>query len=321
MRTRALAGLIWALGLLAPLAQAQDVWPTRPVRIIVPYGAGGSLDLTVRLVAQRLAEQWHQPVLVENRPGANAIIGTELVIKAAPDGHTLGGGASPIHTANRLLIANLPYDPDRDLTPIILLARNPLFLVVHPSVPANTIAELVNYSKANPTALSYGTVGPGSPQHVAFEQLKARSGMLALHVPYKAASAAMQDLIGGQIQAVIDTTAMQQVRSGKLKAIAVASDERFAGEPALPSFAEQGYAGFEFSGWFSLFGPRGLPRPLVERINADVNRVLALPAIRTRLLEVFTVPVGGTSEAFEAFIQSQTKMLAAAYRAAGIRPE
>jgi tripartite-type tricarboxylate transporter receptor subunit TctC len=309
------------LAALSLPAIAQERWPARPVRIVVPYGAGGSLDITVRLVAQRLSELWQQPVLVENRPGGNGILGTEIVLKAAPDGHVLGGGASPIHTANKLLIANLPYDPDRDIVPITLLAKNPLFLVVHPSVPATTLPEFITWARANPARVSFGSVGPGSPQHVAFETLKQRAGFEALHVPYKAASAATQDLLAGQITAMIDTTAMQQVRSGKLRAIAVAGDERFAGEPALPAFGESGIRGFEFSGWFSLFGPRGMPPALVERISADTNRVLANPELRARLLEVFTVPVGGSPADFAAFIRRQMSMLEAAYQAAGIRPE
>jgi tripartite-type tricarboxylate transporter receptor subunit TctC len=313
------AGLV--LSLSSFVAAAQETWPARPVRIVVPYGAGGSLDLTVRRVAQRLSEMWKQPVLVENRPGGSGVLGTEIVLKAPPDGHVLGGGASPIHTANKLLIAKLSYDPDRDITPIALLARNPLFLVVHPSVPANTLPEFIAYAKANPNKISYASVGLGSPQHVSFETLKARGGFEALHVPYKAASAAMQDLVGGQINAIIDTTAMQQVRSGKLKAIAVAGDERFVGEPSLPAFGESGMRGFEFSGWFSLFGPRGMSPALVERINADTNRVLASPELRAKLLEVFTVAVGGTQQEFIDFIKRQMTMLSAAYQAAGIKPE
>ncbi len=321
--TRALTrGLLTALALCVPLqGQAQDRWPAKTVRIIVPYAAGGSLDLTMRLLGQRLTDMWGQSVIVENRPGAAGLIGADAVAKAPPDGYMLGGGASPIHTTNKLMIAKLPFDPDRDLTPIMLVAKNPLFLVVHPSVPAGSLPEFIAHAKANPGKLSYGSVGAGSPQHLSFELVKARGGINVVHVPYKGAAAAMQDLLAGHIHAVIDTTAMQQVRAGKLKALAVLGDERFVGEPNLPSFAEQGLPGLEFSGWFSLFGPANMPPAVVSRINADANKVIAAPEVKARLLEIFTLGVGGSPEDFRAFIQRQMRMLTEAVNAAGIKPE
>lgn len=291
------------------------------MRIIVPYSAGGTLDITVRMMAQKLSEMWGQTVVVENRPGAAGLIGADAVVKSPPDGNLLGGGASPIHTTNKLMIAKLPFDPDLDVTPIMLIAKNPLFLVVHPSVPATDLRSFIEYAKANPGKLSYGSVGSGSPQHLAFETLKQRSKIDVLHVPYKGAAAALQDLASGNIQAMIDTTAMQQVRGGKLKALAVLGDERFVDEPGLPSFAEQGFPGMNFSGWFSLFGPKDMPAALVQKINADANKAIMMPDIRANLAGVIAVPVGGSSADFKRFIGQQMQMLTEAVRAANIKPE
>ncbi len=307
--------------LCAPAAFSQTHWPERPVRIIVPYPAGGSLDLTMRVLAQRLSLEWKQPVVVENRPGAAGTLGADTVAKSPPDGYVLGGGASPIHTTNRLMFSKLPFDPERDITPILLVAKNPLFLIVHPSVPATTLLEFIAYAKANPGKMKYGSVGPGSPQHLSFETLKARAGIDVVHVPYKGASAAMQDLLGGHIDAVIDTTAMQQVRAGKLRAIGVLGDDRFIGEPDLASFSEQGYPGMEFSGWFSLFGPAGMPASLVSKINRDANSILMMPDVKKQLLDVLTVAAGGSTQEFRNFIQRQMEMLTEAVRTAGVKPE
>jgi len=196
-----------------------------------------------------------------------------------------------------------------------------LFLVVHASIPASTLPEFIAYAKANPGKLSYGRVGAGGPAHLSFETLKARAGIDVLGIGYKGASAALQDLLAGNIQAEIDTTVMQQARSGKIKAIAVLGDERYPGEPNVPSFAEYGMPGLEFSGWFSLFGPAGMSAVLVSKINADANRVLTLPEVKARLQEVFTVPMGGSPKDFATFIQRQMVILTEAIALAGIKPE
>lgn len=311
-----------ALALLAAApASAQPQWPTKPVRFIVPLAAGGVADTVVRFMAERLTPIWGQQVLVENRAGGNAIPGTEAIARAAPDGYTIGLGIITTQAANPYLYEKLPYSVETDFTPIVMIATSPLFLVVHPSVPANTLQEFLAYARANPDRLAFASTGYGSSLHLAAEQLMQRTGIRMTHVPYKGMGNAMQDLLGGQVQVAVDITSMAQVRQGKLKALGVASTKRFEGQPTVPSFAEQGLPDFEAGTWLSMHGPAGIPAAIQRKMNEDFNRVLQAQDVRDRLMQLNHTAIGGSPESLTSFLVAERKKYAAIIKAGGIKAE
>jgi tripartite-type tricarboxylate transporter receptor subunit TctC len=319
-----LLGLLLATLALVPLgegARAQAGWPQRPVRLIVPLPPGGTADATARLLAEKLGAVWGQPVVVENRAGGSGIIGTDALAKAAPDGYTIGMGTINTHATNAFVHAKLPYDVETDFTPLVWLTTSPLFLIAHPSVPADTLQEFVALARAQPGRLTYATIGVGSSMHLATEMLAQRAGLQLVHVPYKGMGAAMQDLLAGTVMFTIDISAMAQVRQGKLKALGVASTRRYPGEPATPSFAEQGLPDFELVTWLSLHAPAGLPAGLQRRIVDDVNRVLATSEVRERIRAMNLDVVGGTPEQLTRHLAAERRNYAAVIRAAGIKAE
>lgn len=318
--------VVTALAALAALivfasSAAAQTWPTRPVRFIVPLAAGGVADTISRITAERLGELWGQQVLVENRAGGNAIPGTEAIARAAPDGYTLGLGVIGSQAANPALFAKLPYDAERDFTPIVLIATSPLFLIVHPSVPATTLEQFLAHARANPGRLAFASTGYGSSLHLATEQLIQRTGIRMVHVPYKGMGSAVQDLLSGQIQVALDITTMAQVRQGKLRAIAVAQPQRFESAPDVPSFAESGLPDFDAGTWLSVHAPAGLPTELRDRINAGFNAVFAQPAYRERLRTLNHVVVGGTPESLATFLAGERRKYAAVIRQGNIKAE
>lgn len=313
--------LLVLVALAANPVMAQSAWPARQVRLIVPLAAGGTADGVARVVAEKLSVIWGQQVLVENRAGGNTIIGTDALAKAAPDGYTIGMGVITSHVANAFLFAKLPYDADRDFSSLALLGISPIFLIVHPSVPAANLQEFLGYVRANPDKVSYASTGYGSSFHLATEHLIQRTGIRMVHVPYKGMGAALQDLLAGNVQVAMDVSTMSQVRQGKLKVLGVASTQRFAGAPDVPSFAEQGLPDFEFNTWLSLHAPAGLPADLQARISADVNRVLQMPDVRQRMLAMSYVPAGGTPAELSAHLASERRKIGGLIRAAGIKPE
>ncbi|MEI6301230.1 MAG: tripartite tricarboxylate transporter substrate binding protein [Betaproteobacteria bacterium] len=313
--------LLVLAALAANPVMAQSAWPARQVRLIVPLAAGGTADGVARVVAEKLSVIWGQQVLVENRAGGNTIIGTDALAKAAPDGYTIGMGVITSHVANAFLFAKLPYDADRDFSSLALLGISPIFLIVHPSVPAANLQEFLGYVRANPDKVSYASTGYGSSFHLATEHLIQRTGIRMVHVPYKGMGAALQDLLAGNVQVAMDVSTMSQVRQGKLKVLGVASTQRFAGAPDVPSFAEQGLPDFEFNTWLSLHAPAGLPADLQARISADVNRVLQMPDVRQRMLAMSYVPAGGTPAELSAHLASERRKIGGLIRAAGIKPE
>ncbi len=306
---------------LPGIATAQNTWPTRPVQFIVPLAAGGTADGTARVLAEKLSEVWGQRVYVENKAGGNTIPGTDAIAKAAPDGHTIGMGIIGSQAANPFLFPKLPYNVEKDFSPILLIATSPIFLIVHPSVPANNLPAFIAHAKANPEKLSYASTGHGSSLHLAAEQLIQRVGIKMQHIPYRGMGAAMVDFLSGTVQVAMDVSTMAQVRDGKLKALGVASDKRFIGAPNVPSFAEQGLADFEATTWLSLHAPAGLPADLQRRINADVNRVLAMPDVRARMLTMSYVANGGTPEQLTGFLAAERKKIGAIIQTAGIKVE
>ena len=289
--------------LVASPAFAQG-WPSRPVRVVAAYPAGGSIDIVARLVSQRLGESLGQPFIVENKAGAAGNIGTDFVAKAAPDGYTLLMGSAAAISSAPNVYAKLPYDPLKDLLPIVLVANQPNALIVRPGLAANNVREFIALARANPGKLNYGSSGVGASQHMTAELFAMMTGVQITHVPYKGGAPAMADLMSGQIDFMFDPvpTSIQVVRSGKVRALAVTSLRRSEVMPDLPSMAEAGLDGFELRGWIGLFAPANTPRDLVQRLNGEVLKMLAAD-LRGKLLELGLDVAGGTPEQFAAFIR------------------
>jgi tripartite-type tricarboxylate transporter receptor subunit TctC len=306
---------------VAAEAAAQHAWPTRPVQFIVPLAPGGTADGVARVIAEKLTALWGQRVYVENRAGGNTIPGTDAIAKAAPDGYTIGMGIITSQAANPFLFAKLPYDVEKDFTAIVLIATSPVFLIVHPSVPASNLNEFIAYVRANPDKLSFASTGHGSSFHIATEQLMQRTGIKMTHIPYKGMGQAVADLLAGNVQVALDVSTMAQVREGKLKALGVASPKRFPGAADVPSFAEQGLADFDANTWLSLHAPAGLAADLQRKINADVNRVLQMPDVRARMMTMNYVADGGTPEQLAAHLAAERRKIGAIIRTAGIKVE
>ena len=303
---------IWRwLGAVITLCAASSAlaqsYPSKPVRLIVPFPPGGAVDYYARAVQNRLGETLGQPVVIENRAGAGGMIGAELVAKSPPDGYTLLIGNIAALAMNVGLYAKMPYDPVKDLTPIMRTVAVDYAMVVHPSVPAQSVAELVAYAKANPGRLSYGSAGSGSAPHLSMELFKQRAGIDLVHIPFKGGGPMVTDLLGGQIQVVIADQAnlMPHVKAGKLRALAVGTLVRSAVYPELPTIAESGYPGFEARAWQGIAGPAGLPPDIARQLQAAIAKVMAMPEVRARLVEGGLDPIVTTPEEFGEFIRAE----------------
>lgn len=309
------------LALAPALAQAQ-AWPSQPVRFIVPFTPGTGIDIIARSAGPRLAERLGQPVVVENRAGASGNIGTELVAKAKPDGHTVLVTASTF-VSNRSLFKSLPYDPAKDFAPVTLAAWGTLLIAAHPSTSFSTVPELIAAAKANPGKLNYGSPGVGTPHHLAMELFKNTAGIFVTHIPYKGTAGAVTDLLGGQIHLMFLPihVALPQVRAGKLKALAVGSPKRSALAPELPTLAEGGFPGVESDIWYAFFAPQGTPREIVARLNLELTSVLALPEIRTSFQTQGLVPVASTPEEVRVLVDKDLAKWTRVVREANISPE
>jgi len=308
------------LALAAPLASAQ-AWPAKPVKIIVPFAPGGSADTLGRLVAQRLSEALRQSFVVENRPGAGGVLGSELAAKALPDGYTLVVSGIASHVIAPLLPQGTPYDPLRDFTHIALFGGPPAVFAVDPSVPAKDLKEFVSLAKGKPGTLSYGSPGNGTQGQLVAELFKQLAGIDLLHVPYKGASAALTDLMAGQITAVSTTlsTAAGQIRAGRARALAISAAQRLPDYPDLPTFAEMGFPELVATVWFSLSGPAGLPPEVVSRLNEEVRRALELPEIRQRVKHDGIVPNRLDAKEFTAFVGDELRRWGPIVRASGAK--
>ncbi|MBM3539715.1 MAG: tripartite tricarboxylate transporter substrate binding protein [Alphaproteobacteria bacterium] len=286
-----------ALGVLTitPAAMAQ-AWPNKSVRVVIPFPAGGSADTLARLLGQKLTERLGQPFLADNRPGAGGNIGTELVAKAAPDGYTFLMGVSSIAIAPSLY-ANLNWDPVKDLAPVVLVASTPNILVVHPSVAASSVQELVALAKSKPGQLNYASGGNGATNHLAGELFKRMTGTEIVHIPYRGNPLAVIDVLNGQVAMMFDfmITSLPHVKAGKLRPLAVTGTQRSAQVPELPTVSEAGVTGYEASTWFAVMAPAGTPAEAIGKLNAEVNAVLRLPDVRERLDTLGAEPLGGTS--------------------------
>jgi tripartite-type tricarboxylate transporter receptor subunit TctC len=314
----------WALGMLlaltAALASAQS-YPTKPIRIVVPFPPGGATDILARDVAQKLTEAWGQQVIVDNRPGAGGNIGSELVARSAPDGYTLEMGTVGTHAINASLYAKMPYDHLKDFVPVILVAGVPNVLVVNPALPVNSVAELIAYAKANPGKLNFASSGSGTSIHLSAELFKVMAGVQMTHIPYKGSAPALQDLLGGQVQLMFDNLppSLPQIKAGKLRALAVTTATRAPALPDVPTVAEAGLPGFESSSWFGLLAPAGTPPAIVVKLNAEVAKWLATPDAKERLAKQGANAVGGSPEDFEKHIAAETVKWAKVVKDSGAR--
>ncbi len=311
-----------ALAALVPLAGlAADPFPSRSVRFVVPYPAGGPLDTVARLLAQKVSASLKQPVVVENVAGAGGNIGAGVVAKSAPDGHTLLMGAVATHAINPSLYPSIPYDAQKDFIAVTQVAITPNVLVVNPALKATSVAEFIALAKSQPGKLNFGSGSTGSAGHLAGELFKSLAGVDMVHVPYKGAAAAMQDLIGGRVDLMFDNLAssLAQVKGGRIRALAVTTARRSPLAPDLPTIAEAGLPGFDISTWFGIFVPAGTPRPAVDRLHAEFAAALAAPEVRERLLAMGAEPVGNTPAEFAAFVKAEAAKYAKLVKASGAR--
>jgi tripartite-type tricarboxylate transporter receptor subunit TctC len=304
------------------LAQGSD-YPLRPVRLIAPFPPAGPTDVLARAISVKLSEYWRQQVIVDNRPGAGGNIGTELAARAAPDGYTLVMGTIATHAINESLYAKLPFSPHRDFVPVALAAQTPSLVVVHPALAAKTFPDFIALAKGTGRTLNYAHSGVGTLGHLAMELLTMQTGVRVNHVPYKGTGPALTDTVGGQTEFMISSalTAAPFVRSGRLRALAISSARRSAAWPDVPTVAESGYPNYVAVGWAGVFAPAGVPRTLPPRINADINRALASPDTRDRLLASGSEPASLSDKAFGAFARAETEKWAKVVREAGIKAE
>jgi len=321
-RCRFLATFFAASGLAAFSANTwSQAYPTKPVRLIVPYAAGGSIDIISRLFAQGLTEELGQTFVVDNRPGANGNVGTDQVVRSAPDGYTLAVVSAATITINPFLYKEMSFDTQKDLTPISLLASGPMVLVVNASLPIRNVNELISYAKANPGKLNVGSGGNGSLAHLSAEMLRTRTSISFVHVPYKGTSLAVNDLLGGQIQAMFDTlyTAVPFVTEGRTRALAVTSTKRSAVFPDVPTVAEVGVKDYSADAWSGMVAPAGLSRAVVARLQAAIAKIAQRDQVQKRMASVGSEGVASSPEQFASVIQADRVKWAEVIKASGAR--
>jgi tripartite-type tricarboxylate transporter receptor subunit TctC len=322
MRT-ALLSLCALLAGVAADAPAQAPWPSKPVTYVVPFAPGGNTDTLARLLGKDLAAALGQPVVIENKPGAGGNIGSEYVAKAAPDGYTILGGTISSHSINPSVYPKMPYDAVKSFEPVIMIGRSPLVLVVGAGTPYKTFNDLVSAAKAKPGGLSYASPGNGTSPHLAAELLKGLVKIDISHVPYKGSGPALNDVLAGHVPMMFDTTLVvgQQVKAGKLRALMVAAPKRLDSLPDVPTSAEVGVKGFEVSSWQAIFAPAGTPKPVVQRLNSEIARIMKSPEIKARLDTLAVEPDGGPPEALANFQKAEIARWAKVVKEAGIKPD
>jgi tripartite-type tricarboxylate transporter receptor subunit TctC len=314
--------LLTAALLLAGSAAAQD-YPSRPIRMIVPSAAGGSVDMLARTIGPRLNERWGQQVVIDNRSGAGGVIAADLTAKAPADGYTLIMATISSMATNVSLMRNLPYDPVRDFAPVTQVASQHLILLANPAFAAKSVPELIQLAKAKPGQIAYSTAGSGTGGHLSAELLKLLAGIDLLHVPYKGSSAALVDVISGQVPLTMISiiTGLPQIKAGRVRALAVSGTRRSPALPAVPTMMEAGVRGYESSTWYGVLAPKATPRPIVMKLNGEIVAILRLPEVKDRLLAEGAEPVGNTPEQFGEFIKSEIAKWGKVIRAAGIKTE
>ena len=321
MNRSTLTACALTLILASPMASAQS-WPSRPIRVIVPFPAGGGIDTVARIIAPKMAESLGQPLVIENRVGAGGTVGTEVVARASADGHTLLA-AFASHAMNATLYRDLSYDTERAFAPISLIATVPNILVVHPSLPVKSVSDLIALARRRPGEINYASVGSGTPAHLSAELFNLMAGVKMTHVPYKGAPASIIGMITGEAQLTFTTVliAMPHVKSGKLRAIAVTTRERSASLPEVPTVNESGLKGYESIAWYGLLAPAGTPGPVIERLHAEVVRSTQAPEVRENLLRQGTDIVASTPARFAQVIREDIATWTRVVKAAGIKAD
>ena len=315
-------GLGAVLLMAAALTHAQS-FPVKPVRVITPFTAGSAIDTLARVVGQKLGDTWGQQVVIDNRIGANGIIGTEAAAKAPADGYTVYLGNISTLAVNPHLYLKLPYDALRDFAPVTLAATIPVVLVVHPSLPVKSVRELIALAKAHPGQLNYASGGTGSAQHLPMEMLRVETGINIVHVPYKGLGPAFSDVLGGQVPMMFTgvSNVVPYMKTGRLRVLAIGSPKRSATLPDVPTVAEAGVPGFDFDSWTGYLVPVGTPRELIVKLHADITRTLVAPEVRDKLVTLGFDLVGGTPEAFATLIRNDIARFGKLIKAAGIKAE
>jgi len=319
---RAVLALALVAGVLAGPAFAQEWVPSKVVRIIVPI-VGGTNDVVARLVAPELSKALGQPVVVENKGGAGGNIGADFVAKSPPDGHTLLVGYNGPIAINTTLFSNLPYDPQKDLAPITLAVTSPQFLAVHPSVPVKNVKEFIARAKAMPGQMAYASVSIGSASHLTMEMLKSAANIDVTHVPYKGSHPAVVDLIGGQVQAsfLVPGNILQHVKEGRAKVIATTGQKRFAATPEVPTMIEEGYPDFVAVSWIGFLAPGGTPKPIIDRYNKEIVRILNMPEIKSKLQQMEFEVIAGTPDQFAQWIRTEIPRWGKVIKATGAKAD
>jgi tripartite-type tricarboxylate transporter receptor subunit TctC len=308
--------------LLCSVSAAAQEYPARSMRLIIPVAPGGGTDILGRLMARKLSEMYGQQVVVDNRPGAGTVIGSDLLAKSPPDGYTLSVQINAL-AANHSLYAKLPYDTLRDFTPVVLMASTPNVLVVHPSLPAKTVPQFVALARARPDQIAYASSGSGGAAYLAAEMLKLNTGIRMIHVPYKGTVPALYAIISGETQAMVAALpgTIPFIHAGRVRALGVTSAQRAPSMPELPTMIEAGIRGYEFSTWYGLFAPGGTPRDIVAKLNAAVIKIIAQPEVKAQFARDGLDPAGGTPESFDSYFRAEVEKLGAVIRASGARAE
>jgi tripartite-type tricarboxylate transporter receptor subunit TctC len=311
--------LLCSLSTTSALAQT---YPNRPVRIVVPFPPGGAVDISARLIQPGLEKALGQAVIIDNRSGASGVVGTDMVAKAPPDGHTLGV-AFATHTVNPAVNSKLPYDTERDLAPVILIGKNPLLLLVNSKLPVRNLKEFIDYAKANPGKLNYATPGAASQAHLIIEWLSGLAGIKMQHIPYRGGAPAVLGTVAGETQltAMSPLASLAQIEAGSLRPIATGSITRDKQFPELPTIAQSGFPGFEAVAWVGMFAPAATPREIIERLNGEINKLIQVPDTVAKLEQQGVTPAGGTPEQFGEFIAAEVRRWTDAARANNIRAE
>jgi len=314
-------GLVFVCAAVGAGVHAQQ-YPSKTVRLIVPFTPGGGTDIVGRLLAAKLSESLGQQVIVDNRPGAGTVIGSELLAKAAPDGHTLILQVNSL-AANHTLYRKLPYDTLRDFTPVILAASTPNVLVVHPSMPVRNVRDFVALAKRRPNEIAYASSGVGGASYLATEMFKLETGIKMIHVPYKGTAPALTAILSGEVQAMIAALpgTVPNLKAGQLRALGVTSAKRASAMPELPTLIESGIKGFEFATWYGLFAPGGVSRDIVTRLNTSINKILAMPDVKAQFERQGLEPAGGSTEEFARYFKGEIEKLGKVIRASGAKVE
>ncbi len=323
-RTRLRSGAAALLGTLALLPQAvvAQEYPTRSIRWIVPVPPGATTDILSRVIGAKMTDAWGQQVVVDNRSGGAFVVGTEIIAKANPDGYTIGILLTP-HVVNPFVMKNLPYDSVKDFQPITQVVFVPGVMVANASLPANNLKEVIALAKAKPGQLNFGSPGAMTSGHLSMELLNLVAGIKITHVPYKGGAPAIVDLLGGQIQFVVlgPPTVMPHLKAGRLKAIATTAARRSPGLPETPTFAESGLPGFDTYEWYGIFGPAKLPKAVLQKLNVEINRIIKLPDVNERFLQLGAIPHGNTVEEFTAFLDGERKKWGPVAQKVGLKPD